>query len=730
MRRRGARARRALAGCCARRAAGACVLRCPAAGRPAARPRRRARARGRARRRRPPRCARSPGGRIRDGRVDGSELVARRRGRGRAPFGASAAVAVVGAACAAPACSPGAALGAACRRGLEAGEELALGGSAAAGRRPRPTRIARPASTSPPTCAAAGSPASSCSTRRARPVGGGAGVAGLLDRMRAGPSAPWRRACPRTGRRCCAAWCSARTSGSTSATRDDLRDAGLAHLLAVSGQNVMLLAALALPLLALARARAARRGGSALLGLVALYVPLAGAGPSLQRAGVMGVAGHRGDGALAAGVALVRAAAGGRRRRCAQPARVRPTPAGSSRSRRSPGSCGRACRCGGAAAAAASCAERSTRRGTGPRPPPPPAVRARSRTGVADHGRRHARHRAAARASTSAPCRSPACRRTCSRCRRWRPRCGWACSRPRSASWPRLLPGAAALAELLGRSPAAGRLPRRPRRALRRPPGRTLGLPLLAGVGASAAYALLAACSPLPGLGAPTRAPHGAPSACRSRGAAWRALRAARRGAVAAALAAVARARHRRVLAAPAPPDRLTVRFLDVGQGDATLIQHPDGTAVLFDGGPPEGGVARLLRRAGVRPARPRRRDPRLARPPRRSRRRAASGSRSALLLDGGDGTAIRASGARRGAPTRRGVRAHPGRRAAEPRAPAGLPSASCRPPPRPPGPRARGPEPARRGGDRQLAAASTCCCPPTPRARRCCRSTSRTSTR
>ena len=73
-------------------------------------------------------------------------------------------------------------------------------------------------------------------------------------------------------------------------TRQDWRDSGLAHLLAVSGQNVMLLVALALPLLALARLGPFARGG-ALLVLVALYVPLAGAGPSLQRAGIMGAAG-------------------------------------------------------------------------------------------------------------------------------------------------------------------------------------------------------------------------------------------------------------------------------------------------------------------------------------------------------------------------------------------------------------------------------------------------------
>jgi competence protein ComEC len=48
------------------------------------------------------------------------------------------------------------------------------------------------------------------------------------------------------------------------------------------------------------------------------------------------------------------------------------------------------------------------------------------------------------------------------------------------------------------------------------------------------------------------------------------------------------------------PPDRLTVSFLDVGQGDATLVQHPDGGAILFDGGPVEARVARLVRAAGV----------------------------------------------------------------------------------------------------------------------------------
>jgi competence protein ComEC len=71
------------------------------------------------------------------------------------------------------------------------------------------------------------------------------------------------------------------------ATVEDFRHAGLAHLLAVSGQNVALLALLAMPLLA-ALGLALRTRLLWVLGLIAVYVPLAGAGPSIQRAGIMG----------------------------------------------------------------------------------------------------------------------------------------------------------------------------------------------------------------------------------------------------------------------------------------------------------------------------------------------------------------------------------------------------------------------------------------------------------
>jgi competence protein ComEC len=70
-------------------------------------------------------------------------------------------------------------------------------------------------------------------------------------------------------------------------TVKDFRHSGLSHLLAVSGQNVALLALLAMPLLA-ALGMPLRTRLVWILAVIVVYVPLAGAGPSILRAGVMG----------------------------------------------------------------------------------------------------------------------------------------------------------------------------------------------------------------------------------------------------------------------------------------------------------------------------------------------------------------------------------------------------------------------------------------------------------
>jgi competence protein ComEC len=49
----------------------------------------------------------------------------------------------------------------------------------------------------------------------------------------------------------------------------------------------------------------------------------------------------------------------------------------------------------------------------------------------------------------------------------------------------------------------------------------------------------------------------------------------------------------------PPAPGELVVSFLDVGQGDATLLQK-DGVAVLVDTGPPGGPILKRLSEAGV----------------------------------------------------------------------------------------------------------------------------------
>src|SRR6476661_4562067 len=78
--------------------------------------------------------------------------------------------------------------------------------------------------------------------------------------------------------------------GIDAGTKEDFRRSGLGHLLAVSGQNVTLLALLAMPVLG-ALGLPLRERLLWVLGLIAVYVPLTGAGPSIQRAAVMGAVG-------------------------------------------------------------------------------------------------------------------------------------------------------------------------------------------------------------------------------------------------------------------------------------------------------------------------------------------------------------------------------------------------------------------------------------------------------
>ncbi|MEN3283611.1 MAG: competence protein ComEC [Solirubrobacteraceae bacterium] len=115
------------------------------------------------------------------------------------------------------------------------------------------------------------------------------GWAGMVDDLRARAQAaldegvPWQQAALLRG------MALGDDAGLPDQVRDEFRASGLSHLVAASGQNVLLLAALVLAGCAVIglglHARLAL-----VLAMIAIYVPLAGAGPSIQRAGVMGAA--------------------------------------------------------------------------------------------------------------------------------------------------------------------------------------------------------------------------------------------------------------------------------------------------------------------------------------------------------------------------------------------------------------------------------------------------------
>lgn len=131
---------------------------------------------------------------------------------------------------------------------------------------------------------------------RVAPRGSRGGFAGMVDGVRRRAELSLDRGLPPSAAGLFRGMVLGEDGAMPEATRDDFRAAGLSHLVAASGTNVVLLAALAAGLgTALGLGLSARLWLVA--GLIVLYVPLAGGGPSIQRAGIMGAA------AVAAGLA-------------------------------------------------------------------------------------------------------------------------------------------------------------------------------------------------------------------------------------------------------------------------------------------------------------------------------------------------------------------------------------------------------------------------------------------
>ena len=355
----------------------------------------------------------------------------------------------------------------------------------------------------------------------------------------------------------------------SSQVKDDFQRSGLSHLLAVSGQNVMLLGALALPLFALAGLgfRARLVGVAA---LVALYVPLAGAGPSLQRAGVMGAAAIA---ATAVGrpasrwyVLLLAAAA---------------TLVLSPRVAGDPG-----WQLSFAAVAGIALLVPGMRRWLRWLPGPLAEGVAVTAAAVLATAPLLAHHFGAVQlvalpANLAAlPAVAPIM---------WLGMVQAALGALGSAALlPASLPGAlnGVLLDYL----------RLIARWFGDAPDGQASLALRSPLSVIAVYAGIVAAAAVLRHAARKTEPHALGWA-----AAWRRLpRPHRRLAAVGTVIAVA-ASLWWTTAPPPAPRHLTVSFLDVGQGDATLVQDPSGAAVLFDGGPPEARVARLIRNRGVK---------------------------------------------------------------------------------------------------------------------------------
>ena len=378
------------------------------------------------------------------------------------------------------------------------------------------------------------------------------GLLGVLDGVRARTERALTRGVPAPQGALARGMVLGQDGALTDDVREDFRATGLAHLVAASGANVILLATLVLALGAAAGLGLSARLWLA-LALVAAYVPLAGAGPSIQRAGVMGAAG------------LVAALAGRPASRWyALLLAAALTLAWNPHAAADPG-----WQLSFAAVLSLLALV--------------PALR--TRLGAAGMPRALAEALAVTVAATLGTA----------------PLIALHFERLSLVSLPANVLAAAAVAPVMWLGTIAGALGQAAP-ALAEPVAALAALPLgyltwLADRAAALPFAELAVPSP-GSLGVLAIYVLAAAAVL-----AWRGMKAPVRRAARAALAvaAVVSGTALAVLARPpgAPRD-LTISFLDVGQGDATLIQH-GRVAVLVDTGPRDGPVLARLREAGVR---------------------------------------------------------------------------------------------------------------------------------
>lgn len=356
---------------------------------------------------------------------------------------------------------------------------------------------------------------------------------------------------------------------------DDFRASGLAHLLAVSGQNIMLLGLLALPVL-VAIGLGPRGRVASLICLIAVYVPLAGAGPSLQRAGVMGAAGlvAVGLGRPASRWYVLLLAA-------ATTLAINPRFVGEAGWQLS-----------FAAVVGILVLAPGLRRALRELPRVAGdgiAITVAATVATAPLLAHHFDQMSLASLPANVlalPAVAPAM---------WIGMAQIALAQLVPIGGP-VAAIAMALAATIGAVNGVllaylGELARR----FAELPWAQIELSLDSPVAVGGAYAAITAVV----LAVRRPARRAGPSATALVGW-WRSLSRGRRAGSVLVLCVVLLAIGAEATAPDPPPEHLTVSFLDVGQGDATLLRHPDGGTVLIDGGPVEARVYRLVREAGV----------------------------------------------------------------------------------------------------------------------------------